>query len=48
MHATNLGRCPGCGESIPSYNKLIEYETAEGWTAMFAECPNCDDVVHPQ
>lgn len=48
MAATKLGQCPICGEAIPRGNKLIEYETAEGWTAMFAECRNCTDVVHPR
>lgn len=48
MHATTLGRCPACDGAIPRRNKLIEYETSEGWTAMFAECPDCRDVVHPR
>ena len=48
MHATMLGRCPNCDESIPRCNKIIEYETDDGWTAIFAECPDCLDVVHPQ
>lgn len=48
MRATNLGRCPRCEAAIPGHNKLIEYETSEGWTAMFAKCPACQDVVHPR
>jgi len=48
MQATMLGRCPNCGVAIPGDNKLLEYETADGWTAMFAECPDCLDVVHPR
>ena len=48
MPVTTLGRCPNCSETIPRNNKLIEYETANGWTAMFAECPDCNDVVHPE
>lgn len=46
--ATTLGRCPLCETVIPSANKLIEYETSDGWTKMFAECPDCGDVVHPR
>lgn len=48
MHATKLGHCPICEEAIPLQNKLIEFETPEGWTAMFAECANCSDLVHPR
>lgn len=48
MDTSMLGRCPICDEPIPRDNKLIEYETEEGWTSMFAECPDCRDVVHPQ
>lgn len=43
-----LGRCPGCGETIPSSRLLIRYQTSEGWPRLFAECPQCTDVVHPQ
>lgn len=48
MRATKLGQCPTCGEAIPPRNKLIEYENADGWTAIFAECENCTGVVHPR
>lgn len=41
-----LGTCPACGETIPASRVLIEYET-DGETAVFAECPGCRDVVHP-
>jgi hypothetical protein len=42
-----LGRCPSCESPIPQRRLLIEYETADG-QAMFAECPDCRDVVHPR
>lgn len=48
MPVTKLGRCPRCDESIPTSNKLIEYESGDGWTAMFAKCPDCKGTVHPQ
>jgi predicted RNA-binding Zn-ribbon protein involved in translation (DUF1610 family) len=37
-----LGRCPLCGTSISESWILIEYETG-----VWAECPECDDVVEP-
>jgi len=27
---------------------LVEYETDDGDTGIWAECPNCDDVVAPE
>lgn len=43
-----LGRCPSCDAMIPQSGLLIEYESADGWPQMFAECPRCTDVVHPR
>lgn len=43
-----LGRCPGCGEMIPSANLLIRYETAEGWPKLLAQCDDCEDPVYPE
>jgi DNA-directed RNA polymerase subunit M/transcription elongation factor TFIIS len=45
-HATSLGDCPKCRESIPDYKLLIEYDADRG-RERFAECPTCEDVVHP-
>lgn len=45
---TTLGTCPVCNVQIPSSQLLIRYETSEGWPAMYAECPDCGDVVHPE
>jgi predicted RNA-binding Zn-ribbon protein involved in translation (DUF1610 family) len=45
---TNLGQCPECGASIPEVYLLIEYKTASGDDAAFAECPNCGEVVAPE
>ncbi|MFB6354799.1 MAG: hypothetical protein ABEJ92_12025 [Halobacteriales archaeon] len=42
-----LGACPECGATIPAGGLLIEYETADGGSARYAECPACRDVVHP-
>ncbi len=45
--ATDLGTCPDCGETIRRIDVLIEYETTDGQPAVWAECPNCNTVVHP-
>jgi hypothetical protein len=45
-HATSLGDCPKCREPIPNYKLLIEYHADRG-RECFAECPGCEDVVHP-
>lgn len=42
-----LGECPDCGSTIPTTGLLIEYDTADGGAAMYAECPACRAVVHP-
>ena len=41
------GQCPDCGSAIPTRRVLIEYETADGRPAMYAECPDCREIVHP-
>ena len=45
-HST-LGTCPDCGRAIESAQFLIDYEKADGSTGVFAECPECNDVVEP-
>lgn len=42
-----LGRCPNCGDDIPSAYLLIEYKTDAGETGQWAECPGCTEVVDP-
>jgi len=44
----SLGRCPYCGRSIPLGFLLVEYETDDGGTGIWAECPDCNDVVDPE
>lgn len=41
-----LGRCPSCDAAVPEHALLIRYER-DGWPAIYAECPACDSVVHP-
>lgn len=43
-----LGRCPDCGELIPRGRMLIEYEETDGTRGVWAECPECDNVVAPK
>jgi hypothetical protein len=43
-----LGRCPDCGEPIPTAWILVEYEKDDGTEGVWAECPTCDDVVAPE
>lgn len=42
-----LGDCPECETTITSVEVLIEYETEDGETACWAECPGCRSVVDP-
>jgi predicted RNA-binding Zn-ribbon protein involved in translation (DUF1610 family) len=44
---STLGSCPHCGTAVGSVHVLIEYETAEGEAAVWAECPGCGEVVDP-
>ncbi|QLH76912.1 hypothetical protein HZS55_06195 [Halosimplex rubrum] len=45
---SSLGRCPDCGEPVPEAWLLIEYETGDGETDIYAECPSCETVVSPK
>lgn len=42
-----VGDCPTCRTPIPSARVLIKYE-ADGERRMYAECPDCLDVVRPR
>lgn len=41
-----LGGCPHCETRIPASRLLIEYDSSDG-PGIYAECPNCRDVVTP-
>ncbi|RKD85197.1 DUF7837 family putative zinc-binding protein [Halopiger aswanensis] len=50
MSTTNsppLGTCPFCHAEITSGDVILGYETATGPT-VYAECPECRDVVTPE
>jgi hypothetical protein len=44
---SRLGCCPQCGREISHAYLLIEYETDDGGKGIWAECPECADVVDP-
>jgi predicted RNA-binding Zn-ribbon protein involved in translation (DUF1610 family) len=46
-HNAVLGECPQCGREIPRAYLLIEYETEDDEAGVWAECPECADVVDP-
>jgi DNA-directed RNA polymerase subunit M/transcription elongation factor TFIIS len=43
-----LGHCPYCGGRIPEAYTLIEYERSNDEPGVFAECPDCGEVVRPE
>lgn len=48
QNSSSIGRCPRCDTAIPRAYVLIEYETKSGEQAIYAECPDCADVVAPE
>lgn len=46
-NSTHIGRCPNCTTAIPEKRMLIRYENAND-VRVFAECPDCNDVVFPR
>ena len=45
MNRSVPSRCPQCRRELPPAYTLIEYEKRDGTIGVFAECPECDDVV---
>jgi len=43
---STVGVCPLCNASIDRHDVLIEYDRADE-TGVYAECPDCRDVVTP-
>ncbi len=41
-----LGHCPRCETPLAEHDVLIQYDRTDG-TEYYAECPNCEAVVHP-
>lgn len=45
--ASPTGACPVCDAELSRFDVLIEYERSDGEPAAYAECPDCQCVVHP-
>lgn len=43
---TMIGHCPMCEEIIPHAGLIIEYQRNHT-RAVYAECPECLEVVNP-
>jgi predicted RNA-binding Zn-ribbon protein involved in translation (DUF1610 family) len=41
------GPCSFCGETVTGRHVIIRYETAAGEPGLWAECPNCGEIVDP-
>lgn len=48
VNRSYLGHCGRCGARVPRGNRLITYRDERGESATYAECPNCETVVHPE
>ncbi|TKX36633.1 hypothetical protein EXE52_16290 [Halorubrum sp. CGM4_25_10-8A] len=44
---TVRGTCSFCGETVTGRHAIIEYETASGEPGVWAECPDCGEIVDP-
>lgn len=47
QQSSRLGTCPHCHTDITTADVLIKYETSDGQSGVWAECPECRDVVEP-
>jgi len=43
-----LGCCSFCGTTITASQAIITYDTDDGTTGIWAECPKCDEIVDPE
>lgn len=46
--AEALGLCPECGEQVTPPWVLLRYEKDDGTEGVWAECPNCQEVISPE
>lgn len=44
---TNIGACPHCERALRERHVLIDYETDGGKQGVWADCPECGEVVDP-
>jgi len=43
-----LGTCPFCGAEVERRHVILEYQAEDGETRVWAECPDCCEVVDPE
>lgn len=46
-HHTRLGTCPDCDAVVRRTDVLIDYTDGDGHRAVWAECPECREVIDP-
>ena len=42
-----IGTCPNCERDLRRTHVLIDYETEDGEPGVWADCPECGEVVDP-
>jgi len=42
-----LGHCPLCDAALPE-DSLLGIRETDSYSVTFAECANCDTLVHPE
>ena len=43
-----IGDCPDFGTESSTFHALVEYETGDDASAVWAECPERGELVHPE
>lgn len=46
--SSSLGWCLDCGENLSSSPVVVKYDRSDGSTGIWAECPACGTIVHPE
>lgn len=41
------GPCQFCGATVTQRHVIIQYETAAGDVGVWADCPDCGEIVDP-
>jgi hypothetical protein len=43
-----LGTCSFCGAIVAAQDVIVEYERQNGAPGIWAECPDCSEIVDPK